>query len=309
MKVTLVHNPGAGAGGSEPTDLARLIRDAGHELVVQSCRDPGWAEVLDTPCDLVAILGGDGTISSVAKRMVGRGIPLAALAAGTANNIALTLGTVDVPIDAQVNGWSTGRRLPFDVCVARGPWGAEHLIEGIGCGLFAWGMREADANGERREQPPEARLARVLAMLHERVGAQPTTRIEARLDGDDISGDYVLLEAMNTMFVGPNLFLAAGGHPGDGMLDIVTVDDAARDSFRAQLASWRRGALQAPAWPVRQGRHLSMRWTGFPLHLDDRLWPEAPVDASDDLLLIDLTVEQAALEFLVPEDTDHPPVP
>ena len=54
---------------------------------------------------------------------------------------------------------------------------------------------------------------------------------------------------------------------------------------------------------------MAVPWTGFPLHLDDRLWPEAAVDASDDLLLIDLTVVQAALEFLVPEDTDHPPVP
>jgi diacylglycerol kinase family enzyme len=211
--------------------------------------------------------------------------------------------------EAQVAAWNGGREVAFDVCVARGPFGTEHLLEGLGCGLFTWGMQAADANGEQRDQPPAARLARVLSMLRERVASQPSLRIQATLDGDDLSGDYLLLEAMNTQFIGPNLFLAPGGHPGDGLLDVVTVTAGTRDAFTEQLASWHRGALRPADWPSRRGRRLTLRWTGFPLHLDDRVWPDAPVAGADPPPLIEIEVEQGALRVLVPASTDHPPVP
>jgi diacylglycerol kinase family enzyme len=310
LQVTLIHNPDAGKGGAgAPSDhVAATIRAAGHTVHAQSCDDPEWAQALVRPTELVAIVGGDGTIGRVARRMLGRGIPIAALAAGTANNIAMTLGTDDMALEQQVAGWSGGRRLAYDVCIARGPWGTEHLLEGLGCGLFAWGMRTADDGPQHDDKAPAARIARVLAMLNEQVGAHPTTRIHATLDGVDISGDYLLLEAMNTRFVGPNLFLAPDGHPGDGLLDVVTVANDAREAFREQLASWRRGALRPPDWPTLRGRVLSLQWTGFPLHLDDRLWPDDERAAPDEPVDVEVEVQRAALEFLVPADTDHPPV-
>ena len=161
-----------------------MIRAAGHDVWAQSCDDPDWAAALDRPTELVAIVGGDGTIGRVARRLVGRGVPIAALAAGTANNIAMTLGTEGMAVERQVAGWSQGRRLDYDVCVARGPWGVEHLLEGLGCGLFAWAIRTADdVDAAAKPRKPDARIAHVLAMLNEQVGAHPTTRIQATLDG------------------------------------------------------------------------------------------------------------------------------
>ncbi|HEY1326135.1 MAG TPA: diacylglycerol kinase family protein [Casimicrobiaceae bacterium] len=312
MQVTLIHNAKAGAGVErvDVAALADLIRAEGHTLRMQPL-DEGWELALERPADLVAILGGDGTVGQVARRMIGRGVPLAALAAGTANNIAMTLGTEHISAATQVKGWARPRRLPFDACRAHGPWGRDHLLEGLGCGLFAWGMRTGDGQAHAGDRGPTEKLVAKLAMLSERVSAHPTTRIDAALDGEDLSGDYVLLEAMNTQFIGPNLFLAPHGRSGDGLLDVVTVDDAARAQFREQLASWRRGALRPAQWPSRQGKHLTLRWTGFPLHLDDRTWPEESDDdaRSADATTIELCMEPGVLEFLVPADTEHPPVP
>ena len=92
-------------------------------------------------------------------------------------------------------------------------------------------------------------------------------------------------------------------------LDVVTVEDTARTEFREHLASWRRGALRPAQWPSRQGRHLTLRWTGFPLHLDDRFWPPQDAERSAASVRIDLHMQPGVLEFLVPPDTDHPPVP
>lgn len=311
MQVALIHNPNAGAG-TERVDVEALggvIRAAGHALRVARCTEPGWEGALDAPADLVAILGGDGTVGQVARRMIGRGTPLAVLAAGTANNIAMTLGIEHLDAEAQVRAWAGGRRVSFDAIRADGPWGCEYLLEGLGCGLFAWGMRAADSAEHAPDPQPDGKLAATLAMLSERVFAHPTTRVDAALDGDDISGAYVLLEAMNTQFIGPNLFLAPQGRPGDGLLDVVTVADSARGEFREQLSSWRRGALRPAQWPSRQGRHLTMRWTGFPLHLDDRFWPGDDHARTDAVVRIDVRLVRAALEFLVPAHTKNPPVP
>jgi diacylglycerol kinase family enzyme len=310
MYVTLIHNPGAGEGGDQagPDAVERAIRAAGHRVRRVSAEDADWARALEGSVELIAVHGGDGTIGRVAKRMIGRGIPLAALAGGTANNIALTLGTESLALEEQVAGWAGGRRIPFDACVARGPFGTRHLLEGLGTGLFAWAMRTADAEGKDKQAEPRARVAHALAMLAERLAAHPPTRVQASLDGNDLTGDYLVFEAMNTQFIGPNLFLAPDGHPGDGLLDVVTVTEDCRAEFREHLASWKRGALRPHAWPTRRGRHLQLRWTGYPLHLDDESWPAEGAAAPADAQLVELEVEPGALEFLVPADHDHPPL-
>jgi len=301
MRITLIHNPGAGSGSMDSAEIERAIRAAGHDLFAASADADDWSAALAQPADLVAISGGDGTIGRVARKMIGRGVPLAALAAGTANNIALTLGVEELTPEQQIASWPSAKRFAFDVAMADGPWGCEALIEGLGCGILAWSIRQSKGvDGESRDDSADERLARSLQILKERVGAFATTHVRASLDGRDVSGDYVLFEAMNTQLVGPNLYLAPDGHAGDGMLDVVFATDRDRARLREHLASWQRGALHASS-PLdsARGRVLTMQWTGFDVHLDDRLWPEASGERFADAA-IEVHVAPHAIEFLVP---------
>src|SRR5258706_10465064 len=97
VRVTLIHNPKAGRGKASPGALKKLLRDAGHKLSYHSCKERGWKEALMEPTDLVVVAGGDGTVGRVARRLTGRGIPIALLPSGTANNIARTLGQIEQP--------------------------------------------------------------------------------------------------------------------------------------------------------------------------------------------------------------------
>ena len=83
----------------------------------QSSKDEGWEQALQDAGDVVAVAGGDGTVSRVAKRLVGRGIPLAPLPMGTANNISRTLGLAGLPIEEIVRSWENPRRVKLDVGV------------------------------------------------------------------------------------------------------------------------------------------------------------------------------------------------
>ena len=111
----------------------------------QSSKHADWQRSLDEPTDLVAVAGGDGVVGLVTKRLVGKRVPLTILPMGTANNIAATFNLKDRPLDQLIAGWTSARRVKFDVGVANGPWGSSFFIEGVGVGTFTDTMSRLDA--------------------------------------------------------------------------------------------------------------------------------------------------------------------
>ena len=301
MRVTLVHNPGAGDDGQvDAAQLVRLVEGQGHTVRYQSAAG-AWAAALAAPADLVAIAGGDGTVARVAKALVGRGMPFTVLPMGTANNISKTLGLTELPLAALVGGWEAGQHVAFDVAIARGPWGRRHFLEGFGAGLFAWTLPEADCNKTLETlNDGEARLAYALQLLRDGLEHCAPRALSVRVDGRDLSGEYVLFEAMNIHYVGPSLYLAPAGDLADGMLDVLLVPEADRDILGHYLASWQNGMSWPADLPTCRARRVELEWTGYPVHLDDWVWPAAGGDSPAAPARIELTVESRALEFLLP---------
>src|SRR4051812_45065449 len=119
VRVTLIHNPGAGRQGPrQATELRALLEDAGYNVRYRSAKEDGWKRALKKDADLIVVAGGDGTVGKVARRVVGRGVPVALLPSGTANNIARTLGQLERPFEELVRGWEKARRIKLNVGVA-----------------------------------------------------------------------------------------------------------------------------------------------------------------------------------------------
>ena len=301
MRVALIHNPKAGDEGQpDCEDLLELIRAAGHEATAHSSKDDYLAALLEEAPDLVAIAGGDGTVAKVVKIMLGRDIPLAALPIGTANNISRTLGIADIALEKQILGWSAWNRAAFNVGLARGPWGAFHFVEAVGAGLLAWIMPKAESSAMMAQlDDASEKIAYARKMLEDRLKNFPAVAFTAALDGKDISGEYLLVEAMNTRFVGPNLELDPEGDPGDGLLDIVLVPASKREELRAHLARGKGGKDRPPKLPTHRGRELVIEWSGCDLHFDDDIWPgDQPVASGSKT--IDVKLEDQSVQFLTP---------
>jgi YegS/Rv2252/BmrU family lipid kinase len=99
----LVYNPTAGQRNvrRRMSALIDRMRERGLELINAPTSGPGHAteivrSFLPRGLDLVAVCGGDGTISEAACGLVGSDVPLGVLPAGTSNVLAVELG---IPLD------------------------------------------------------------------------------------------------------------------------------------------------------------------------------------------------------------------
>jgi len=298
VRITLIHNPGAGRQhAGDAAKLRKFLSDAGHEVRYQSAKEDGWKGALKKPAELVVVAGGDGTVAKVTRRMVGRGMPVGVLPSGTANNIARALGLLERPFEELVRGWEKPRRVKLDVGIAAGPWGERYFVESVGAGLFAGLL----ASGSRKKlkkgkSPVESGLRR----LREAAQRCEALEISAALDGRDISGRYLLLEAVNLPYVGPNLHLAHDSQPGDGQFDVVLVTEAERERLLYYLEHWQENRERIGMLPTRRGRRLQIEWTGFALHIDDKLLPKAKAKPKEIAGLVEARIDGAAVEFLVP---------
>jgi len=107
VKLLLVVNPSA----SSVTPRARVIIEKAlsgdHEVEVAETKRRGHATRLAQAAategaDVVAVLGGDGTLNEAANGLAGTDTALAPLPGGSTNVFARTIGLPDEPIDAAV---------------------------------------------------------------------------------------------------------------------------------------------------------------------------------------------------------------
>lgn len=306
MRVTLIHNPGAGKQAKDEADLKKLLKRAGHQVRYQSSKEAGWKKVLKKPADLIVVAGGDGTVGRVVRRMPGIDVPVALLPSGTANNIARSLGQLERPFEELVRGWENARQLRLDVGVAEGPWGERYFVEGVGAGVFAELLANSDPKKskklKKRKNPVEAGLRRLRKQAER---AEPVT-ICAALDGEDISGEYLLFEALNLRYIGPNLFLTAAAEPGDGHFEVVMVTEAERSRLLYYLDHWQDDRERLAILPSKSGSRLEVEWTGFPLHIDDKLQPKTKVRPKEMAGMVQARIDGAAVRFLVPDTETKP---
>jgi diacylglycerol kinase (ATP) len=301
MRITLIHNPKAGDAEHGEKQLMAALAKAGHHATYQSTKEPGFKKALKQPTDLVLVAGGDGTTAKVAFRLIDSGIPLSVLPLGTANNLARALGFLASPeeIIARLEG---GKKQVFDVGLATGPWGERYFFEGVGGGLLADYVRaakkEEKQNGKAEILSKEQQMARHGALLRRMLHDYPVRQWKIEIDGKDISGPYILWEAMNIRSVGPALHLAPHAETRDGRFDFVCARAADRAALMEHFDARVAGKKSKSPLPTRRFRKLRISWKGSTIHLDDQLWRDKK--SSDE---IKITVKPSALIVLQPSAT------
>jgi diacylglycerol kinase family enzyme len=302
MRITLVHNPKAGDARHGKKQLMAALAKAGHHATYQSTKEPGFKKALKQPTDLVLSAGGDGTTAKVAFGLIDSGIPMSVLPLGTANNLARALGFVASPgeIITRLEG---GKKQLFDVGLATGSWGERYFFEGVGGGLLADYVRaakkEEKENGKAEKLSKEQEMARHGALLRRMLHDYPARQWTIKIDGKDISGRYILWEAMNIRSVGPALHLAPRAETRDGRFDFVCARAGDRSALMEHFDARVAGKKSKSPLPTRRFRELRIAWKGSTIHLDDELWREKKKNkkSSEE---VTITVKPSALIVLHP---------
>jgi diacylglycerol kinase (ATP) len=288
VRVSLLYNETAGE--RVPLDLIRAaIARQGHELVRAIEKDADIESLVTEVPELVVAAGGDGTIAMAARLLAGRGIPLAVLPLGTANNIARSLG-IDGSLDQTIGGWATARRQPLDLGIAEGTWGGRRFIEAVGGGLIADGIVHAKEHSGRDHGPSASKLQEALRRY-----AQVLSRLEPvfwtiDVDGVRTTGDFLLVEVLNIRSIGPNLVLAADTDPTDGVFSVVVAAEEHREQLAGYLESRLENREHSLSLLSQTGRHITLHGA-TEVHIDDRILSSSGA--------VSIHVEAGAVDVLV----------
>jgi diacylglycerol kinase (ATP) len=298
MRIILIHNPKAGRDNHSKKDLMAALAKAGHHAIYQSTEND-YKKALKKPTDLVLVAGGDGTVGKVGRELIDSGIPSSVLPLGTANNLARSLGFIASPEEI-ITGLERGKRRAFDVGLARGPWGKRYFFESAGGGLLADYLRDAkDKSTKAKKLSKEQEMRRHVSLLRRMLHDYSARKWKIDIDGEDISDDYILWEAMNIRSVGPVLYLASQAATKDGQLDFVCAREDDRSLLMEYLDARLAGRRAKFPLPLRRFRKLKLVWKNSTLHFDSKVWPRKKQKAKSPST-IEITVKPSALVILQP---------
>ncbi len=303
MRVTLVHNSAAGESSHSGQQLAALVRAAGHQVSLRSSEESGLEDALLTPADLLLVAGGDGTVAKVARKVVPRDVLMAIIPLGTSNNIASALGIdLSATPEAHIAALATASKRKLDVGVARAPWGTKLFLESAGVGCFAALLREPPPE---HDAPKSEHIVRGAVQLRRLVERAPVRRRLVVADEVDLSGDYLLVAALNTPRIGSQVELAPDADPGDGLLDLVLIRETDRQTLIEYLRCLEAGRPARMPSVARRIQRVRLEWDHTEGHLDDQLWPDEPASGSGDIpdrepTIVELELAASTLQVALP---------
>jgi diacylglycerol kinase (ATP) len=180
----------------------------------------------------VVLLGGDGTVHAVAN-LPGPLPELALLPAGRANNVARSLG-IPLDLDRAAALAVHGAARPVDAIDAQAGTRRYRVVEGVSVGFHARARVKYEAENS-------AALLQGLAVGLSTLWKFRPLKVVIESNGEREVMTVAQLFASNLPLYGFGMRVAPGAEPGDGELDLVTIDVRSRRSLLSMIPRVRRG--------------------------------------------------------------------
>ena len=282
MSAFVIFNPASGHGrGARRIELYRKLLDrrlGSHEWVrTEAAGDEGeLAEhALREGADLVVAVGGDGTWSQVADRLVASGeseVALGVLPAGTGNDFARSLGISYGSPEEAVAALAARKTRRIDVGRVVSPWrpaavgsaraagdlmdAPRHFLNVVG---FGFDVAVIDATAGARFLRGAA-LYKLTAMQQLLLYQSARLRLSSG-EGWSVEGRHLILTISNGRIFGGGFPIAPGASLRDGRLDACAIGDAS-PLGRARLfgLAGKGRHIGAPGVTVRQDSAFTVRF-------------------------------------------------
>ncbi|HEX8026551.1 MAG TPA: diacylglycerol kinase family protein [Candidatus Limnocylindrales bacterium] len=257
-RILVVWNPAAGEKAGIATnrtsieDVHRVMEANGlGDEVFESPSEAAAGERVDAAIrdgyDVVIAAGGDGTVRSVALRLLERETALGILPLGSAMNLARSLG-IPRELEPAAAIVAAGHVRTIDVGRVRD----RTFVEQVTVGLSAEAFGEAQQIDRRRWSA----AVRLLGLLLRR----ERTRIDLDVDGERSHTHALALSIANTPYTGMGIELAPDARLDDGLLDVVIYEGVSALGLARYMAATFGGRGRAPErFRTLRARHVRVQ--------------------------------------------------
>jgi diacylglycerol kinase (ATP) len=229
--VVVVANPIAGHGkagrriGAVDTALRDLrvdheVRVAGSAAELERiCREVG-----ELGAEVVAVIGGDGTVSCAANGLLGTGAALAVLPAGTGDDFAAAIGMSSFM--AAVRALATPRVASIDVARVHADGRTRSFVNVAGAGF------DSEVNETANAMTTSfGGTATYVAALVKTLSRFTPARYDLTIDGSPLSLDAMLVVVGNGRSYGAGMKVLPRASLVDGELDVCIVEALSKPAF------------------------------------------------------------------------------
>lgn len=242
VHTVLLVNPAAGGGTAAKVagSVADTLRAGSDRLDAVTATDLDTATELarravQRGANVLAVLGGDGTMHAALQACAGTDTGLAMIPAGCGNDFAAALGLPTDPLSAArgiADALPGGRRRRLDLGrIAGGDWFATVLCAGFDGAVNERANRLRWPAGPRRYD---------LAVVRELLNLRPRPLTVDVADGR-LELDATMVAIGNTAYYGGGIPVCPDADPTDGLLDITVVGAVTRRQIAAMLPTLRTG--------------------------------------------------------------------
>lgn len=230
MRLHLIVNPSASSVTARGRVVIAKALAADHDVTVVETTRRGHATKLaraaaDDGVDVVAVLGGDGTLNEAANGLAGTDTALAALPGGSTNVFARTLGLPDDPIEATgllLDALDAGSIRRVGMGSVNGRWFLFHT----GIGFDAAVVAEVERRGALKRWANHVLFAWAAVVTWLRGYDRSRPRFSVRIDDRPTVDDAMFTVCLNTdpyTYVGTRPFTLAEEATLERPLTLITL--------------------------------------------------------------------------------------
>jgi diacylglycerol kinase (ATP) len=227
---------GARADRADFRHMVSWVRERGHQADVHVTFERGDAEALAqraaiAGADVVAAVGGDGTLNEVVNGLDGYDTPLGVIPAGTANDFARQAG---IPADADhaMDVILLRKPVRIDTASLNGRRFLNVSTGGIGA--------EATADTPSQIKAAIGQLAYAISGLRKLAGFEPNHGV-FRGGGYVLECDFLMFAVGSGMTSGGGSLVTPHASTTDGLLDLCVVERMPRHDFARTVLKLKNG--------------------------------------------------------------------
>jgi diacylglycerol kinase (ATP) len=292
VRVLAIVNPVAGKTCKCWPNIKRVFKEMEYDFEVQFTEERGHATIIAAEAnkvDVIASVGGDGTLNEIINGIMGRSIVISVIPTGTANDFSKSAGLFSDFMEASRNIFSETIRL-VDVGSLTYDGGQRYFIGVAGMGFDGLVSKTTS----RIDKPKMGTMPYLLGIV-KHLAEYKSKEVSLTIDGTCIDQEVMFVDVANGKYVGAGMAIAPHAEVDDGLFDVIVIGNLGRIESLIRLPTLYRGThLSSSKVGFFRGRHVELQ-SEEPLsvHVEGEYIGQTP--ASFDILMKALKVSAPTL--------------